>query len=133
MVISGLTPGSQADYSCNPGYSLSGVETRICLDNGEWSEDAPSCIGKKTKSSISSVLSYTAHTAIVCPVLTDPANGDVSVTGQAPGVVATYTCRSGYTLEGVTVRTCQTTGIWSFEAPTCVGQSESHTHTHTEQ
>ena len=44
--VSGLRPGSTADYSCEPGYSLRGVETRVCQNNGKWSDNEPTCIGK---------------------------------------------------------------------------------------
>ncbi len=32
---------------------------------------------------------------------------------------ATYTCDDGYTLNGVSTRTCQANGTWSLTAPTC--------------
>ena len=32
---------------------------------------------------------------------------------------ATYSCNDGYTLEGVTTRTCLASGSWSDSAPTC--------------
>ena len=35
--------GSQANYSCNPLFRLVGSETRICMENREWSSDAPTC------------------------------------------------------------------------------------------
>ena len=57
-------------------------------------------------------------------MLTDPANGMVSVTGQMSGDNATYTCDSGYELDltsGSGVRTYQADGMWSGSAPACVG------------
>ncbi len=38
---------------------------------------------------------------------------------SASGGTATYTCSTGYTLNGSTTRTCQTNGAWSGTAPTC--------------
>ena len=73
------------------------------------------------------------NTAIQCSELTDPVNGSVSVSDRTPGSVASYSCRPGFVLEGVTLRTCQTTGVWSFEAPVCVGESmenSSSSYTH---
>ena len=57
-------------------------------------------------------------------VLSDPANGTVTVAGQMSGDTATYTCNSGYELDltsGSEVRTCQADGMWSGSAPACVG------------
>ena len=38
--------GSSALYSCNSGYQLSGSDTRYCLKSGNWSDEAPTCLGK---------------------------------------------------------------------------------------
>ena len=40
------TFGSSANYSCNSGYGLVGVNTRLCEENGQWSDSAPSCRSK---------------------------------------------------------------------------------------
>ena len=40
---SGMEPGTVAEYSCNPGYLLSGDRTRTCLDPGMWSGNEPTC------------------------------------------------------------------------------------------
>ena len=38
--------------------------------------------------------------------------------------VATYTCDTGYTLNGGNTRTCESGGMWSGgEAPICEGES----------
>ena len=58
-----------------------------------------------------------------CAVLSAPANGMVSVTGQSCGDTATYTCVSGYELDSSAIRTYQATGMWSESAPTCVGRN----------
>ena len=34
-----------ATYSCNPGFRLSGFETRQCLLGGIWSNLVPVCLG----------------------------------------------------------------------------------------
>ncbi len=43
VVVSGLTPSSIADYTCDKGFKLIGTSWRKCLDNGEWSGEAPVC------------------------------------------------------------------------------------------
>ena len=59
----------------------------------------------------------------MCPELSSPAYGDVTVTGQSIGDNATYTCDSGFELDltnGSEVRTCQAVGMWSGYPPACV-------------
>ena len=56
---------------------------------------------------------------VQCPVLENPENGDVTSTGQTPGDTASYVCSQGYILDGVSTRTCQESGIWTGDAPTC--------------
>lgn len=70
-------------------------------------------------------------TAITCPAISAPANGQVSFATDttAPydfATVATYTCDTGYGLAGDAIRSCggdmsNTTGVWSGAAPTCEG------------
>ena len=38
--------GSMITYTCNNGFELNGPSVRVCLSDGEWSGDAPSCAGK---------------------------------------------------------------------------------------
>ena len=55
-----------------------------------------------------------------CGSLTDPANGMVDTTaGTTEGMMASYTCNTGYNLVGDTTRTCGTDGVWSSMEPTC--------------
>ena len=52
--VSGVTDGNSdyyyvntmASFSCNPGYSLSGSDSSICLmsEGGTWNEQMPECI-----------------------------------------------------------------------------------------
>ena len=44
--VSGQTRGSNATYSCNIGFELSGPETVQCTDEFLWSSDPPTCIGE---------------------------------------------------------------------------------------
>ncbi|XP_019627140.1 PREDICTED: CUB and sushi domain-containing protein 3-like, partial [Branchiostoma belcheri] len=89
-------------FTCNPGYTLNGAATPTCQADGTWSNPIPTC------------------QAVQCPARAAPANGAVSPTGAVsyPNGV-TFTCDSGYTLNGVATLTCQADGTWSNPVPTC--------------
>ncbi len=65
----------------------------------------------------------------ICSDLPSPTNGDINYgggdgsTGSRPvDTVATYTCNTGYTLNGGSTRTCESGGsggVWSGSAPVC--------------
>ena len=60
-----------------------------------------------------------------CSSLPLPANGGISYTsGNSIGSVATYSCNSGFTLEGSSTRTCIVIGgsstNWLGSAPNCI-------------
>ena len=38
--------GSTASYSCDRGYNLNGSMSRVCMANGQWSEEDPICQSK---------------------------------------------------------------------------------------
>ncbi|KAI8482553.1 hypothetical protein Bbelb_397010, partial [Branchiostoma belcheri] len=92
-------------FTCNTGYNLVGPSTLTCQGDGTWSGSPPTC------------------EAVQCPTLSNPTNGDVSYSTGYYGDVASYSCDTGYSLNGYSTRTCQSSGSWSQSAPTCeVGQ-----------
>ena len=38
--------GRNITYGCNKGYQLRGPQVRICKENGEWTEEEPTCEGE---------------------------------------------------------------------------------------
>ena len=46
VIISGTTIGSVASYSCDDGYVIDGLSTRICQDQQTWSGSEPQCRSK---------------------------------------------------------------------------------------
>jgi formylglycine-generating enzyme required for sulfatase activity len=98
---SGTGRGSTATYVCDSGYTLSGAATRTCQDTGDWSGRAASC------------------NPVDCGTLANPTNGVVQTPSTTFGGTATYSCSSGYLLEGAATRTCQASGVWSGSAPQC--------------
>eukprot|EP00118_Oscarella_pearsei_P023342 m.278886 g.278886 ORF g.278886 m.278886 type:complete len:1499 (+) comp40615_c0_seq6:5702-10198(+) len=88
--------GSDALYSCDYGFTISGNVVRKCQANHQWSGNAPKC-------------------SLTCPVLSNPANGKVAV----DGAVATYSCNQGFHLESYfNTRYCFGK-VWSGSEPRC--------------
>ena len=55
----------------------------------------------------------------MCPGLSDPSNGEVTVSGHRTGDTAVYSCEDGFELLGDVMRTCMSNSEWSGEAPVC--------------
>src|SRR5260370_86042 len=102
VVAPTLTVGSTATYSCAAGYALTGMATRTCQIDHNWSGAAPTC---KTRT---------------CGQLTAPDNGSVDVPSMNYGAVATYSCKPGFGPSGSSTRTCQADGTWTGTEPSCV-------------
>ncbi|KAK3087620.1 hypothetical protein FSP39_008510 [Pinctada imbricata] len=55
-----------------------------------------------------------------CPFLSEPENGNKSVSGYQPGANATFWCDPGFeVIVGTTLRNCQEDGTWTGEHPVC--------------
>ncbi|XP_013396521.1 sushi, von Willebrand factor type A, EGF and pentraxin domain-containing protein 1 isoform X2 [Lingula anatina] len=97
--------GGEMTFSCNSGFYLQGSRQRKCQLSGQWDGTQPTC------------------EPIVCPDLTDPQFGTASTPqGTRFGSKVTYTCDSGYMLQGDAERTCEAQGIqgvWSGSKPQC--------------
>ncbi|KAI8498131.1 hypothetical protein Bbelb_240750 [Branchiostoma belcheri] len=93
---------NSVSFKCNTGYQLNGFAAATCQADGTWSNPVPTC------------------TAVQCPTLIAPTNGAVSPTGAVsyPNGV-TFTCNTGYVLNGAAAATCQADGTWSNPVPTC--------------
>ena len=115
--------GSVATYSCDAGFTLNGEATRTCGGEGAWSGNAPSCDRELTPHNFVTPLSEAVlpPSAIFCPLLSNPVNGQVVFPSTAVGSMATYSCNSGFSLNGESTRTCGTNGDWSGQEPTCQG------------
>ena len=59
---------------------------------------------------------------IDCGSLSNPENGAVQWNSTAYNSVATYTCNTGYDLEGGRTRMCSEGGTWSNSEPLCNGE-----------
>ena len=89
-------------FSCLPGFDRIGAELAYCNAAGEWSDISPICQIED------------------CGSLIDPGNGSVWHTdGTTFGETAFYNCSEGFQLNGTEFRTCNASGNWTFESPTC--------------
>ncbi|XP_064624477.1 CUB and sushi domain-containing protein 3-like [Lineus longissimus] len=101
-LTNGYRVNSNATYTCNDGFKLSGGIHRRCLKSGLWSGKTPSC------------------QEIHCGTPDKPANGSMYMSdGDRMNSKATYNCDDDYQLNGNSVRECLSTGTWSGETPTC--------------
>jgi len=93
---------STATYTCGPGFSLVGLETRSCASDGNWGGETPVCKPNP------------------CTPPTNVTNGVVAASNnlEYPST-ATYTCDTGFSLQGPTALSCLPTGAWDRSPPTC--------------
>ena len=99
--------GDSVMYTCNAGYTLTGIATATCQPSGSWTAP-PTCA---------------ANSCAVAP--SAPTHGTVSAPSPGNGMTGdtvTYTCAAGYALTGSTTATCTPAGTWSA-APTCAAQA----------
>ncbi|XP_065178736.1 uncharacterized protein LOC135809334 [Sycon ciliatum] len=98
------TFGSDVSFSCNPGYILAGSRSRHCQADATWSGDRAVCELR------------------VCPPVSNPANGAVSLSNEdrVVGTTASFTCNTAsHELIGAAQIECQASGIWSQPPPEC--------------
>ncbi|XP_062523390.1 sushi, von Willebrand factor type A, EGF and pentraxin domain-containing protein 1-like isoform X2 [Corticium candelabrum] len=97
--------GSLVLFQCNSGYKLVGSTTSSCKLRGsqlQWSRQLPTC------------------QLIVCPTLSGPMNGWLSISDVGNSKLVTYNCNPGYHLKnGNVTRYCLISGAWNGTAPSC--------------
>ncbi|XP_053400600.1 CUB and sushi domain-containing protein 3-like [Mercenaria mercenaria] len=92
---------TKAIFTCDVGYTLDGYSELTCEETGQWDNEIPQC---------------------ECNEPLSPDNGTVTVSNDK--TQAEYMCNLGFTLHGVSTRTCQSEGTgWSSSDPVCVGCS----------
>ncbi|KAH3843096.1 hypothetical protein DPMN_116603, partial [Dreissena polymorpha] len=90
-----------ATYTCATGYTLIGVNASTCIAN--------------TKTS--TYWNYPSGGTCKCSTPTKPANGNVT----ADGAEVTFTCDSGYSMNGSSSGVCGSNGTgWSIATPACI-------------
>uniref|UniRef100_A0A671PAW8 Sushi, von Willebrand factor type A, EGF and pentraxin domain-containing protein 1 n=1 Tax=Sinocyclocheilus anshuiensis TaxID=1608454 RepID=A0A671PAW8_9TELE len=127
-------------YSCHRGYRLQGPETLNCLENGQWHQEAPTCVqiycsppkpiengfveGRDRKFGVT--IFYSCFPGFI--LVKEPSAEDDALTSQhlpvdssfLHGSLVQYHCHAGYEMNGDIVLMCQEDGTWNGTAPVCV-------------
>ncbi|KAK8721900.1 hypothetical protein OTU49_012628 [Cherax quadricarinatus] len=101
LVDGRTTYGAKVRFECNKNYTINGENSAICSEDGTWSPQPPECL-------------YSW-----CPNVTEPVNGKVDMSGRQAGDTATFSCDSGYSIQGLKTVSCTLGGVWSGATPTC--------------
>ena len=67
----------------------------------------------------------TVHVEVDCGTLSEPQNGALTLGSTTYLGTATYTCDTGFVLEGSSSRNCTRFGKWSGRDPTCLGKQDA--------
>ncbi|KAF6202316.1 hypothetical protein GE061_004714 [Apolygus lucorum] len=94
--------GAVVLYECDNNYVLDGFARRLCLDNGTWSAETPSC------------------KEITCKDPEKDGAMTAHVSTFSVGGVAHYSCPKGHNMQGNSTRICQKKGTWSGYIPKCI-------------
>ncbi|XP_070287020.1 sushi, von Willebrand factor type A, EGF and pentraxin domain-containing protein 1 [Myotis yumanensis] len=98
---SAFTYGSKVVYRCNKGYTLEGDKESSCLASGSWSHSPPVCEPVK------------------CSSPENINHGKYVLSGLTYLSTASYSCESGYSLQGPSILECSASGSWDRAPPTC--------------
>ncbi|KAL4230224.1 Sushi [Mactra antiquata] len=100
--------GMIVTYTCNVGYTMIGESVRYCTTNSTgWTGNPPVCVK--------------------CDDVVEPLNGNVTMTTDGLLSYITYSCNLGYSLYGEVAGTCDQTGNWNINTPTCLQCEEIET------
>ncbi|KAK6308158.1 hypothetical protein J4Q44_G00214290 [Coregonus suidteri] len=113
----GASFGDKAYAVCNEGFTLKGVEYRMCKDSG-WSGEIPTCeVGGEPQ---------VLPAEVTCP---DPSIANGVKLSEAVSVYrvrdsVTFTCSKGFLLTGAQQLTCGPDGQWQPQLPLCQASND---------
>ncbi|XP_039391795.1 complement receptor type 2-like isoform X2 [Mauremys reevesii] len=99
-----FTSGTSVNYSCEPGYSLTGQASVYCTASGTWSPPPPRC---EEVLCIAPEIQHGRKVAGRGPV-------------YRPKDMVRFECDPGYTLNGSRHIQCQDEGTWDPPVPVCI-------------
>lgn len=137
--------GSRCIFNCAKGHRLLGSSTMTCTSTAEWSEEMPQCEGEdallmpepnqyqllfflcthpKNTFPFLMFLSLSLDSlAISCSKPKDEAHLLAHCSGSfRPDSTCSFSCDSGFELQGAAVIQCSEAGTWNTNTPTCKGK-----------
>lgn len=106
-----------ARYTCTTpeNYTLIGTSNRTCTSSGQWSYEPPQCQRQFITNQSCLLLAIEIPSVMDCgqPPVLSVRYLVVTSNGTVPSSVATYSCESGYSLQGSKYRTCDSNGTWT--------------------
>ncbi len=116
--LSGREVGSVANYSCDPGFVLTGAAAQLeCAEDGQWDPLPPTCESKSQRAPCSKLV-YSLYPGVLCPDPGNPENSRRVLLGDfSAGSRVYFVPRDGFETESETALLCQENGTWSATAP----------------
>ncbi|KAK2835610.1 hypothetical protein Q5P01_016094 [Channa striata] len=98
--------GSLCTFSCKEGFVLNGTADTECTSLGMWSRETPHCLAR------------------LCPLVDQtPQHGKMNCSHPylpfSYGSLCDFECNEGFSLRGSPAMTCNSSGHWSSDLPTC--------------
>ncbi|MCL4136014.1 UNVERIFIED_CONTAM: hypothetical protein GTU68_063100, partial [Idotea baltica] len=101
----GFEVHSEVQYHCEAGHYMTGIDTRVCNRDRQWTGTAPNC------------------TFVDCGRLAPIIKGELAFDSQEAhthlDAQVHYKCMPNYRLIGEELRVCQKNGVWSGDSPRC--------------
>lgn len=120
-----MAVGTVIEYSCSIGYEMVGSTELVCQPSGEWNGPVPTCQPVCQSNSFATqfiMVNFCKCLGVAdCGYPVASFGMSVSLTDDAVGCEAVYTCGHGYELVGNATRACQPNGMWSGAEPSCKG------------
>uniref|UniRef100_A0A3B3VRQ3 Selectin P n=1 Tax=Poecilia latipinna TaxID=48699 RepID=A0A3B3VRQ3_9TELE len=109
-------------FKCDPGFAINGSYTVTCKANRTWSDLQPiESVFNNFLCVLHHVFNLFAPSAVQCPPLSQPSNGNYSCSkeGQIFNSTCHFECHLGFFIIGSSAVTCAANGHWTGPRPVC--------------